>query len=246
MYLKITFSSINGQKIRLPLQYNYYVQSMIYKLLKEKMADFLHEKGFELGKRQFKMFCFSPLIGNYKILKETKEIEFNDQIDLYISSPMIEFLAQLSNSLLLDDYVILSSERLMVKNLEIKKESVKGDKVMVLALSPVTVYSTLYRPEGRKYTCYYAPNDKEFTRLISENIIKKYMAYYEKEPVNKEFTIKPIGNSRLHVLTYKGTLIKGYSGKFILQGDQSLIELALSSGLGNKNSQGFGFIKLLD
>jgi len=55
-----------------------------------------------------------------------------------------------------------------------------------------------------------------------------------------------MGKNRLHVLTYKGTLIKGYSGRFVLEGDQNLIELALSSGLGSKNSQGFGYIKLID
>lgn len=246
MYLKITFLPIDEKGVRLPIQYNYYVQSMIYKLLDEKMANFLHERGFELRKRQFKMFCFSQLIGNYKILKETKEIVFTDQIDLYISSPMMEFLTQLSNSLLLNDYVVLSDEKLIVKSVEIKKESVKGNKVMVRVLSPVTVYSTLYRPEGGKYTCYYAPKDKEFTKLISENMIKKYIAYYKKEPSNKEFNIKPIGKNRLHVLSYKGTLVKGYSGRFILEGGQSLIELALSSGLGSKNSQGFGYIKLMD
>lgn len=192
------------------------------------------------------MFCFSQLIGKYKILKETKEIVFNDKIDLYITSPMIEFLTQLSNSLILNDYVVLSNEKLIVKSVEIKSKSVIGNKAKVRVLSPITVYSTLYRAEGGKYTCYYAPRDKEFAKLITENLIKKYKAYYKKDPASKAFNIKPMGKNRLHVLTYKGTLIKGYSGRFVLEGDQNLIELALSSGLGSKNSQGFGYIKLID
>lgn len=246
MYIKLKLSSIDGKEIRLPIQYNYYIQSMIYKLLEERMSDFLHEKGFELGKRQFKMFCFSQLIGNYRICKENKEITFANEVDLYISSPMLEFLTQLSNSLLLSNHITLSNENLFVKSLEVKNELINSDKVIVRTLSPITVYSTLYRAEGGKYTCYYSPKDKEFGKLVSENIIKKYVAYLKKEPVTKQFCIKPIGKSRLHVLTYKGTLIKGYSGKFILDGEKELIELALVSGLGSKNAQGFGYIKLLD
>lgn len=246
MYIKLTLSSLDGKEIRLPIHYNYYIQSMIYSLLEERMSDFLHEKGFELGKRKFKMFCFSQLIGNYKIYKENNEIVFDNGVDLHISSPIIEFLTQLSNSFLLSSYITLSNEKLFVKSLEIKNELVNSDKVIVRTLSPITVYSTLYRAEGGKYTCYYSPKDKEFGKLVSENMAKKYMAYLKEEPINKQLYIKPIGKSCLHVLTYKGTIIKGYTGKFVLEGDKSLIELSLVSGLGSKNAQGFGYIKLLD
>ncbi|SDZ39290.1 CRISPR-associated endoribonuclease Cas6 [Proteiniborus ethanoligenes] len=245
MYLKVILSSFEGEKIKLPLQYNYYVQSMIYKLLEKEMAEFLHEKGFELEKRRFKMFCFSQLMGNYKIYREKKEIVFDSQVDLYISSPMEEFLAQLSNSFLLNDNIKLCNNALVVKSVKIEKYSFEDTKVVVQTLAPVTVYSTLYKADGGKFTCYYNPIDKEFKKLVADNIYKKYKAYFEKEPINKEFSITAIGKPKLHVLNYKGILIKGYSGRFVLEGDRELIKLALNSGLGSKNSQGFGFIKLV-
>ncbi len=39
-------------------------------------------------------------------------------------------------------------------------------------------------------------------------------------------------------------MIKGWNGKFRLTGDKKMLELALSAGLGAKNSQGFGLIVL--
>jgi len=246
MYLKITLSSsFEDKKIKLPLQYNYYIQSMIYRLLEKEMAYFLHEKGFELGKRRFKMFCFSQLIGNYKIDKEDKEIIFDDQVDLYVSSPMDEFLIQLSNSFLLNDDIKLYNNSLVVRNVKSGRDAFEGNKVIVQTLSPITVYSTLYKAEGSKYTCYYSPIDKEFSNLIKENVCKKYKAYFKKEPCSSQFFILPIGKTKLHVLNYKGVLIKGYSGRFALEGDRELIELALNTGIGGKNSQGFGYIKIL-
>lgn len=245
MYLKVTLASAEGEHIKLPIQYNYYVQSMIYKLLEKEMADFLHRKGFELGKRQFKMFCFSQLIGSYKIIGEIKKIIFDNQVDLYISSPMDDFLTQLSNSFLLNTHITLDKNVLSVKEIKVGKNSLDDDKVTVRTLSPITVYSTLYKPEGGKYTCYYNPRDKEFKKLTVENMYKKYRAYFSEEPEDRDFSIIPVSKTRLHVLNYKGTLIKGYSGRFVLKGSQDLIKLALNSGLGSKNSQGFGYIKVV-
>lgn len=47
------------------------------------------------------------------------------------------------------------------------------------------------------------------------------------------------------IIKYKGTVIKGYSGDFILKGNPELIKLAYDTGLGSKNSQGFGCIEVM-
>lgn len=246
MYLTVTLSSPKGKEIKLPIQYNYYVQGMIYDLLDDKMANFIHKQGFESGNRQFRMFCFSRLIGDYKIDKGNNEIIFNKEIELYISSPMKSFLTQLSNSFLLNESVRLGKEELIIKKVDIGRNILDKNRISVRALSPITVYSTLYKPDGSKYTCYFGPRDKEFGELIYKNVLKKYNAYFHDEPKNKDFSIIPVGKTKLHVVTYKGFVIKGYSGKFIIEGDLGLLEHALNTGLGSKNSQGFGYIKLLD
>ncbi|KXG74359.1 CRISPR-associated endoribonuclease Cas6 [Thermotalea metallivorans] len=244
MYLKITMQARNKKEIRLPLQYNYYLQGLIYKLLEGDLARFLHEKGFQLEKRQFKMFCFSQLIGNYKIALGKKEIIFENQVVLYISSPMEIFLRQLSNSFLLNQNIFIGDQCLEVQNICIEKSPEIEDKVVVQTLSPVTAYSTLYKAEGSKYTCYFHPKDKEFQELITANLCKKYQAFYGQEVEDSFFIIHPLGKIRQHVVNYKGIFIKGYSGKFLLCGNKQLITMALESGIGSKNSQGFGCVQI--
>lgn len=39
---------------------------------------------------------------------------------------------------------------------------------------------------------------------------------------------------------YKDTIIKGWVGAYFLAGDPDLLKLALTAGVGAKNSQGFG------
>ena len=52
--------------IRLPIHYNYLVQSMIYQNMDREFAEFLHEQGYEVDKRKFKLFTFSRLLGQYR------------------------------------------------------------------------------------------------------------------------------------------------------------------------------------
>lgn len=68
--MRIRFDfELPGGKITLPIHYNYLVQAMIYKSISERLADFLHTRGFVYEKRQFKLFTFSKLFGEYRIKK---------------------------------------------------------------------------------------------------------------------------------------------------------------------------------
>lgn len=61
-------------------------------------------------------------------------------------------------------------------------------------------------------------------------------------PENDEFNISPIGRFNERIVKYKDFIIKGYTGKFELKGSKELMEIAFCTGLGSKNSQGFGNI----
>ena len=108
-------------------------------------------------------------------------------------------------------------------------------------LSPVTIYSTLQSPTGKK-TYYYNPREKEFSILIRDNLLKKYQAYYKRSPDNDEFSIEPLRVSKKDekIVSYKGFIIKGWMGLYRLNGSPELLKLAYDAGIGGKNSQGFG------
>jgi len=241
----ICFSPVDSDRIVLPIQYNHIIQAMIYSILDDELAHFLHEKGFQTEKRTFKMFTFSRLKGRYILNKNDGLIIFDGPIKLTISSHYEEFTDSIGNGFLRRQRVRLGNNNLEVKELAVEKEIVNSEEIKVYTLSPIVVYSTLFREDGRKFTYYFNPKENDFSQIISNNLKNKYRAFYLKEPPKEEVEIKPIGHTKLSVVNYKGFIIKGYSGKFLLKGNPLLLQLGVNTGLGSKNSQGFGCVKLL-
>ncbi len=241
----ICFSPVDSDRIVLPIQYNHIIQAMIYSILDDELAHFLHEKGFQTEKRTFKMFTFSRLKGRYILNKNDGLIIFDGPIKLTISSHYEEFTDSIGNGFLRRQRVRLGNNNLEVKELAVEKEIVNSEEIKVYTLSPIVVYSTLFREDGRKFTYYFNPKENDFSQIISNNLKNKYRAFYSKEPPKEEVEIKPIGHTKLSVVNYKGFIIKGYSGKFLLKGNPLLLQLGVNTGLGSKNSQGFGCVKLL-
>ncbi|MEY8304154.1 CRISPR-associated endoribonuclease Cas6 [Anaerosalibacter bizertensis] len=241
----ITFNPIESDKVLLPIQYNHMVQAMIYKLLDEEMADFLHEKGFQNEKRTFKMFTFSRITGRYTLDRINGLIIFDGPIKLTISSHYDEFSNSIGNSFLKRQKVQLGNNHLEVKQLAVENENVNSKEIKIYTLSPISVYSTLYRKDGRKFTYYFNPKEEEFEKIIENNLKNKYKAFYSEEPPEGKVEIKPLGPTRLSVVNYKGFIIKGYTGKFAMKGAPDLLQLGVDTGLGSKNSQGFGCVKLI-
>jgi len=108
------------------------------------------------------------------------------------------------------------------------------------------VFSTLLRPDGRKYTCYFQPEEPDYDLLVENNLRKKYHAYYGKEAPKGEVKVKRIGEIRQDLVNYKDTIIKGYSGKMVITGPKELMQMAVDAGLGSKNGQGFGCVEVCE
>lgn len=115
------------------------------------------------------------------------------------------------------------------------------DTCICRTLSPITVYSTIVKPDGKSFVHYYAPGDPDYNTLITNNLKKKYMAYYG-EACEGEVKIKPLGRMKMRRIYYKNIATDGFDGRLELSGDPKLVKLALETGLGSRNSQGFGCI----
>jgi len=244
MRIKITFEEINGKKIIFPVHYNYLIQSFIYKNISKELSDFLHDKGFIYGKRKFKMFVFSRIFSkNLKISGE--KIEFDKNIYFFLSSPLKEFISQFAEGLLKKSEFEIQKNNLILKEIFVMPVPKISKIIKIKMLSPVTVYSTLYKDKKKK-TYYYSPFEKEFNLLLKENLIKKYEAFYKKK-IEFDFEIKPlkVNKNFEKIIIYKGTVIKGWLGKYEIKSDnEEIIKFSYDVGLGSKNSQGFGMFEI--
>lgn len=230
--------------LELPLSYNYILQAAIYSSIEPELAAFLHKKGFEGGGRNFKLFSFSRLSGQFQIDKNLNKIRFTNTVHLVVSSPLDQFCQSIATNMLSRRHIRLGNCSVDVEKMTVQQFKASNQKVVLKTLSPIVVYSTLMKPDGRKYTCYFQPGEPDYDSLIENNLRKKYQAFYSKEAPEGEVHVRKLGQMRQNVVNYKDTVIKGYSGKVIVTGPEELLQMAVDAGIGSKNSQGFGCVEV--
>lgn len=99
MRIKLTLFPANG-KVILPVSYNYFLTSLIYKIIHNSSEDysrFLHDEGYRLGesKKGFKLFTYSMLTSKKFKIGGEKIIFLNSHVQWQISSPLDNFIQHL-------------------------------------------------------------------------------------------------------------------------------------------------------
>jgi CRISPR-associated endoribonuclease Cas6 len=242
MRVEIFFNE--GHPVTIPIQYNHIIQAMIFSWIKNKeYGTFIHDKGYQIADKTYKLFTFSRMNGSYQLNKETGKITFLRGMSLTISSMSDEFMGYLLNSVLLENRELnIGGTNAMISRIELKETPAFTDTTFVHTISPCTVYTTL----DDKKTRFYNPYEEEYNESIKQNLIHKYMAYYGKNPQNTELKITPVGQIKQAKVNYKNFHIIGYDYGMKLEGSEELKRVAFNAGLGAKNSQGFGCIDVLN
>ena len=256
MRVKITYESLKGE-ILLPLHYNHLIQTLIYSSFSNKLATELHNKGFEYGKRKFKLFTFSRILEKGKKLygkrlkekalelglrKVDEEMLLFKTISFFLSSPFESIIGDFGDKSLREREFNIIGQRIFVSNIEVLTQPRIDDKVLVRMISPLTIHSTFVK-EDMKKSYYYNPHEKEFSSLIEKNALKKFYLIYKRETDGLNLKIKPfLFSMKLNEkrVRFKQTLIVGYTGIYEISGSRELIAVTYDTGLGDRNSEGFG------
>lgn len=249
MRLKVTFESISGDDILLPLHYNQVLQALFYNTLSEEIAKQLHTQGFPFEKRRFKLFVYSRIQERAKH-DERGLLRFGPTITLYFSSPVLDLVQDFGTNLFTKSEALVWHQKVRLSSLEAVAPPQITNSVLVKMLSPCTIYSTKVI-EGKRQVYYYRPYEEQFSMLVRANAIKKYKAFLSMS--GDSFDSGRIDNMKLSmipanfsikrnekVVYFKDTVIRAYTGVFQLSGDTELLWITYEAGLGDKNSQGFG------
>jgi len=229
--------------VDVPVHYNWYLQSYIYNTISQPLSSILHNIGFSYRKRKFKFFTFSRLIGRIRVSNSTALIK-PPTVSFLVSSPLEEFLKDLSNRILRRGDLSIGKTILRIESIDFLEDPELDSPLKIRTLSPITVYSTLMKPEGSKKTYYYSPFEKEFSQMITENAMKKHYLLTGWH-ADGDLYLEPL-RVREVILRFKGNFVKGWDGTFILRGSRRLIRTVYDTGLGSKNSQGFGMFEVMD
>jgi len=220
----------------LPLAHSDVLQGIFYSFLSADptLAKEIHDKPPQNGK-QYKFFCFSDFRGRHAVRDGR----------LYFEGPFSWELRSADERIL--KAAEACAETICVKGVNCRLVSAErlsrtcfSDSVEITMVTPLAVYET--RTNG--YRRFFSPDEEEFCRNTEKNLICKYEAFYGAQPdgpVSLEpVSVKPKDKC---VTKYKGWYLTGYYGRYRLRAPKKVIDFAYHTGLGVKNSAGFGLFQ---
>ena len=172
-----------------------------------------------------------------------------------VSSPKNEFIEHLVIGLLQEPLVWIGNQRFRVETVRKLDLPDLSDDMPFIMLSPL-VCTTKREPE--QYPQFLFPGDPEFERVVFENLLRKYQVLYGREftcnseqfsfAIDHAYVERMNGKIKKLITLKEGksdeTKIKGTLAPFRLKAPRELIEVGYECGFGEKNSQGFGMVKV--
>ena len=228
-------------ELTLPLGHHHIQQAVVYSLMSSEMGGTpLHDTGYAYGKRQYKLFTFGPVTGEHTV--QDKRITYTGDFGFELRTPDSEVIETIRANLRekgirFGDHVYRDMEA------EVDDREIAEERITVKMLSPVCVYAT---NPGTRHTNYFTPHQDLFCEAVVQNAMRKFTAAYGQTPEGElKFMPYKVG-SRDKILTrYKSMIIEAYMGIYRLAGDPFLLTFLYNTGLGAKNSQGFGMFEVI-
>lgn len=239
MQIKIQLK--NSNDFAIPMSYNYQLMSAIYSHISrnDNLSGFIHNTGYKSGMAMFKLFCFSPLCGHYRV--RGKQLVFDSNISFEVRSPSQEFIDTLRLALLERGSIRLFDRALEVKMIEYSDRRIDASTMSIKTVAPIV----LKRTEENRSTIYYSPEDIEFDELINLNLYRKFTAAFGIEPpstVNLVLSDCP----KKVVTRIKDIWVTAYHASFEMWAHSAVSQFLYDVGLGARNSQGFGMFDILE
>ncbi|NTW83687.1 MAG: CRISPR-associated endoribonuclease Cas6 [Chlorobiaceae bacterium] len=261
--MRITLElSHRKRSMTLPINNSYLLSSLIYNIVEKSSSEYaerLHEQGYRLQNRAFKLFTFSPLYpSNHRkwVLHDNWTMSTGSRLlHFTISSPKEEFVEHLVLGLLHEPIVSIGKERFRVETVRKLDHPEMSDDMRFIMLSPLVCSAKQDHEHNPQYLF---PDDTDFERIVLENLRRKYQALHGREYAGDTsgfaFSIDPgyvekMGGRVQKLITIKEgrsdeIKVKGTLAPFCLRAPKELIEIGYECGFGEKNSQGFGMVKV--
>lgn len=230
----------NDGIIDIPVNYNYHIQSAIFRLLAEENADFtehLHSVA-DGEKTKYKFFTFGPLIGKNHF--HDKKLYFEGDIRLEIRSASSDFIGLLESAMMKGNVFCLGKHSLQITDIQKTDDIITDSLLKIRTLTPIVSKT---QTEDNK-TVYYSPQDVMFMKRIRETFENKYAVFFG-QPPKSTIDILPISTCKKVVTKYKDTWITAYHGIFELCGNPEYLQFLYNVGLGVRTSQGFGMFEVI-
>lgn len=253
MRFKINLALTNSNLKAIPLSYQYELSAYIYRTIARgnaNYADWLHQNGFNLDGKQFRLFTFSNLDVPQKTIDKAHAqlIIKGNHASFDISFLPERATEEFVKGIFAEQYFSIGNQdckaEFVIQNIELLPQPDFCRSFAGTTISPICI--TLKNDNGK--IDYIAPDDALAPELIKNNLLNKYFAFYGK-PYEKElfFAWKALDKPRSKLITIKTntpqqTKVRGFHCDFSLFTTPELMNIAYNAGIGEKNSMGFGMI----
>lgn len=244
MHITLWLTGEQG-RIRVPLSNLHLFQSLLYAVLPPERAAFLHDEGYCVDGRRMKLFAMSWPIAAERPTFGEGSIVFPLPIRLVVSTPVTDTMDGITSGAMNASELRVGNNVVRCERIEAERQWADGETLTVRTLSPITCYEQVER-NGKPYTIYFSPYQRDFAVSAHNNLVRKFRALFPDRTVpGGTVRISPVGRvlERVAIFSPESSFpIKGWAGRFRLEGPQELLQVALDCGLGAKNSAGWGCV----
>lgn len=246
MQILFSFTPTNAP-LNLPLSYHHILQGLVYNMLGEDplFSDFLHNAGYEDSEsHKYKLFVFSDLMGKYKT--QGDRIIFPHKILFELRSPSEDLRQVLLDVVTHKQIFYLANQKIELTDVRFSDHLILTESVRIQMISPITLHLGYQDENGVSKTRYISPKDEDFGYYLNKNFGHKYEAAFGRLP-EEPIQIAPESwsNYRKYVTQFNNkTLITAWNGYCTLKGRPDYLNFVYDTGLGDRNSQGFGMFAI--
>ncbi|WP_457752174.1 CRISPR-associated endoribonuclease Cas6 [Thermococcus sp.] len=229
-----------NEPFKVPFNHQHYLQGLIYRrigLVNPELSLSLHSPKVP------KLFTFSLFMAEKREFERGKSYFLGrGRGFFYFSTAVPEVAEAFIGGLLQRPEVELWGEKFAVEEVKALAEPERLNNRKFVTLSPIAV-TTKRIQFGKPRTYDLGPTEPEFYDLILENLREKYLAIHGERPP-EEFEMKVINAKPKRFEVKPGIFQIAWHLVFRVKGDEGLLRAGYLAGFGEKNSIGFGMVKV--
>ncbi|RUM33939.1 MAG: CRISPR-associated endoribonuclease Cas6 [Archaeoglobus sp.] len=223
----------------LEFNHSYHLASVVYRAIERAdpvLSLELHTPS------AFKFFTFSRLmVEGRKFRREGDRMKLLSPNAHFFFSTLRKYIGvTFVEGLLEKPEVKIGNAEFVVSEIKVMKEKEVGRREKFVTLSPINV--TTVEGNGRRRIVDLYPDNPKFYENLRKNLIKKYVAFYGREPEEDEVRIRVVSSKPVRI-RLKNTFHRASLMVFIAEGSKELLEIGYKAGFGERNSMGFGMVK---
>lgn len=241
---ELVFTVLDNQII--DYNYNHRMQTVLYNMMSKidkNKAMKLHDEGFKIDNKRFKLFNFSLFFMKYETTEEGIKVKKGSKVKLILSGKS-EIIKTIIHG-------FIKAQQFKFYDTTLKLEDMLDDKKfnfskVMLYKVRTPIVESIFDAETKKII-YLNTLNQEYYKALAFNLMRKYeLVYGEKYNGELYFDIENVLNVRKKYIRVKnGYLVGYYNFELFVEAEPKMQMVSYFLGFGQNNSLGMGMVSYI-